>query len=92
MKAKKALKRLNKVEVLLTDVMDEFPGSKAGLAELLGSAKTVVVHAQKTVNSQLKRPPAKAGKAQTVTAKKRSAVTTRKGVNSTAGRSLGKTA
>jgi hypothetical protein len=33
MKAKKALKRLNKVEALLSDVIDQFPASKASLGE-----------------------------------------------------------
>jgi hypothetical protein len=104
MKAKKALKRLNKVEVLLTDVIDEFPGSKDGLAELLGSAKTAVVHAQKTVSSQLKKPPTPAKTARrggltpegrkriSIAAKKRWAAAKRQGVNAVAGRRLGKTA
>jgi hypothetical protein len=69
MKAKKALKRLNKVEALLSDVIDQFPGSKDRLGHLLDSAKDTVVRAQKTVNSQLssrtgKKPPMRAETAQ----------------------------
>jgi len=70
MKAKKALKRLAKVETLLTNVIDQFPGIKDGLGELLGSAKATVVRAKKTVTSQLssrtakEKPPVKAGTAQ----------------------------
>jgi len=62
MKAKKAFKRLNKVEALLSNVIDQFPESTDGLRELLGSAKAAVVRAKKTVTSQLstrtaKKPP-----------------------------------
>ena len=69
MKAKKAFKRLNKVEALLSNVIDKFPGNKDGLRELLGSAKGAVVRAKKTVTSQLskptrKKPPVKAEIAQ----------------------------
>lgn len=70
MKAKKALKRLNKVETLLSNVIDQFPGIKDGLVELLGSAKATIVRAKKTVTSQLsartakKKPPVKARTAQ----------------------------
>ena len=65
MKAKKAFKRLNKVEALLSNVIDQFPGSKDGLRELLDSAKAAVVRAKKTVTSQLsnrtaKKPPVRA--------------------------------
>jgi hypothetical protein len=53
MKAKKALKRLNKIEELLSDVIDQFPKSTDGLGALLGSAKAAVVRAKTTVNSQV---------------------------------------
>jgi len=53
MKAKKALKRLNKVEALLSNVIDQFPASKQELGELLNSAKAAVSRAQETINSQL---------------------------------------
>jgi hypothetical protein len=65
MKAKKALKRLNKVEALLSNIIDQFQGDKHGLYELLHSAKATVVRVKKTVNSQLstrsvkKNPPVK---------------------------------
>ena len=52
MKAKKTLKRLNKVEALLSSVIDQCPASKRGLRELLDSAKTSVVRAREAVNSQ----------------------------------------
>jgi hypothetical protein len=69
MKAKKALKRLDKIETMLSDVIDRVPESKDGLGELLGSAKAAIARAKKTVNSQLgakgtKKPAAKAGTAQ----------------------------
>jgi len=51
MKAKKALKRLTKVQDLLADVIDQFPDSD-GLRELLGSAREAVLRAKKTVKSQ----------------------------------------
>jgi hypothetical protein len=59
MKAKKALKRLNKVEALLSNVIDQFPGSRDGLRELLDSAKAAVVRAKETVTSQLSNRTAK---------------------------------
>jgi hypothetical protein len=64
MKAKKALKRLNKIETLLSNVIDQFSGSKEVLGELLDSAKAAVIRAKETVNSQMstsgpKKTPAK---------------------------------
>jgi hypothetical protein len=47
MKIKKALKRLNKVETLLTNIIDQCPTNSRGLRELLDSAK-------------VKKPPARA--------------------------------
>jgi hypothetical protein len=104
MKAKKALKRLNKVEALLSNVIEQFPGTKAGLGVLLDSAKAAVVHAQKTVSSQLKKPSSPANTARqgrltpegrkriSLAAKKRWAVARRKGVNAVTGRRLSETA
>ncbi len=58
MKAKKALKRLTKVETLLADVIDQFAGSEGNMRELLDSAKASVVRAKKTVNVNcLQRAP-----------------------------------
>lgn len=51
MKAKKALKKLNKVEVLLSNVMEGFPGNNDGLENLLGAAKVSIEEAIKTVGS-----------------------------------------
>ncbi len=53
MKAKKAVKRLNKVEALLSNIIDQFPASKQEFGELLDSAKAAVIRARETVNSQL---------------------------------------
>ena len=51
MKTKKALKKLNKVEALLANVMEGFPGSKEGLGNLLDAAKASIVKAIKAVTS-----------------------------------------
>jgi hypothetical protein len=59
MKTKKALKRLNKVVALLSDVIDQLPGSNDGLGVLLDSAKANVVQATKKVNSQPSKGAAK---------------------------------
>ena len=66
MKAKKALKRLTRVETLLTDVIDQYAGSEGNIRELLDSAKASVIRAKKTVNVKgstkaEKKPPVKAG-------------------------------
>lgn len=69
MKPKKTLKRLNKVVVLLSDVIDQLPGGKNGLGDLLDSAKANVVRAAKMVKPQptngaaKAKPPANAEKA-----------------------------
>ncbi len=65
MKAKKAVKRLTKVEVLLSDVIEQYAAGQNGVRELLGSAKQSVVQAKETMNSQAssgagKKPPVKA--------------------------------
>ena len=59
MKAKKAVKRLNKAEALLSGVIDQFPAGKQELGELLASARAAIIRARETVNSQLPAPPAK---------------------------------
>ena len=53
MKAKKALKRLNKIEELLSDVIGQYPRSTDGLGELLDSAKAAVARAKTTVHSRV---------------------------------------
>ena len=67
MKAKKALKRLNRVEELLSNVVDQYAGSERGVRNLLESAKASVVQAKEAVSQQTlpadaKKPPRKAGK------------------------------
>jgi hypothetical protein len=104
MKAKKAIKRLSKVESILSNVIDQISDSDSGLRELLDSAKTSVVRAKKTVGSQestkaTKKPPAGASRLSAegrrniaAAAKKRWALAKRKGVNAVTGRKLKQTA
>src|SRR5258708_8059012 len=105
MKAKKALKRLNKVEVLLSNVIDQCPASSRGLRELLDSARRSVVRAKGVVNVRVpKKPPRKAHQSTrghlsaegrkriSLAAKKRWAEAKRKGMNAVTGRRLNKTA
>jgi hypothetical protein len=104
MKAKKAIKRLNKVESILANVIDQFSKSDNGLRELLDSAKTSIVQAKKTVGRQettkaAKKPPAGASRLSaegrkniSLAAKKRWALAKRKGMNAVTGRRLKKTA
>jgi hypothetical protein len=106
MKAKKALKRLNKVEVLLSDVIDQCPASARGLRGLLDAAKTSVVRAKGVVHPRVvaKKPPVRARESArghlspegrkriSLAAKKRWAMAKRKGMNAVTGRPLSKTA
>jgi hypothetical protein len=106
MKTKKALKRLNKVVALLSNVIDKLPDRKGGLGDVLDSAKANVVRAAKMVHSQPSngavkrkapantegRQSALGRKKTSVTATKRSEADKRKGVNSATGRRLSKTA
>jgi hypothetical protein len=106
MKAKKALKRLNKVEAILSDVIDRCPATARGLRELLDSAKTSVVRAKGVVHARVatKKPPARAQESTrgvlsaegrkriSLAAKKRWAQARRKGINAVTGRPLSKTA
>jgi len=106
MKAKKAIKRLNKVESILSSVIDQFSETSDGLRELLDSAKTSVVRAKQTVDKQesSKKPPVRAEKSQrsrlsaegrkniSIAAKKRWALAKRQGVNAVTGRKLKQTA
>jgi len=67
MKAKKAVKRLTRVEALLSNVIDQYTGNGNPVKELLGSAKESVVRARETVHQQAssnaeKKPPVRAGK------------------------------
>ena len=49
MKAKKAIKRLDKVDQLLTNVIDRYGASEPGTRELLDSAKRSVVRVKATL-------------------------------------------
>ncbi|HVP46805.1 MAG TPA: hypothetical protein VMT32_09485 [Bryobacteraceae bacterium] len=108
MKAKKALKRLHKVETLLSTVIDQFPDSARGLRDLLGSARSSIVRARETVNARVaraaKKPPAKASESHparlsaegrkriSLAAKRRWALAKQKGIHAVTGRKLRKTA
>ena len=65
MKAKKAAKRLTRVEALLSNVIDQYDASEASVRELLDSARASVVQAKEAVSLQsapatAKKPPVKA--------------------------------
>jgi hypothetical protein len=108
MKAKKALKRLNKVESSLSNVIDQCPASARGLRELLESARSSVVRAQEVVNARVLKAPKKspvraqestgsrlsaAGRKRiSLAAKKRWAEAKRKGMNAVTERRLNKIA
>src|SRR5260370_34442545 len=100
MKAKKALKRLKKVEAILSDVIDQCPASARGLRGLLDSAKTSIGRAKGVVHARVaaKKPPARAQESArgglsaegrkriSLAATKRWAPAMRKGMNARAGR------
>ena len=108
MKAKKAVKRLTRVEALLSNVIDGFAAGERAVKELLDNAKAAVIRARETVNVKAspaveKKPPVRARKAKSritaegrkklsLAAKKRWAVAKRKGVSAVTGRPLAKTA
>lgn len=108
MKAKKAVKRLNKIEALLSDVMNQFSGDKQALGELLNPAKAAVLRAKETLASQIstsavKNPtvgtdnahpvhPVADGSKSTSLAAKKSAPVKRKTASTAAKRPLKKTA
>lgn len=46
LKTKKTLKRLDRVEVLLSKVIDQYPADELGMRELLDSARTSVTRAK----------------------------------------------
>ncbi len=105
MKARKALKRLNKVESMLSNVIDGCPASARGLRELLDSAKASVGRATEIVHARVaratKKPPTRAQESRlsaagrkriSLAAKKRWAVAKRKGVHAVTGRRVNRTA
>ncbi len=66
MKVRKALKRLNKIELLLSDVIDRLTKDSNGTGNMLESAKESIQHARtelasKSSASTTKEPPAKTG-------------------------------
>src|SRR5262245_37547483 len=103
MKLRKALKRLDKVEATLSNILSGLPTKADGLGDLLTSARDNVVRAQKTVHSQLsnsaeRKPPGRATQARrlsaegrkriSLAAKKRWAAAKRKGINAVTGQRL----
>jgi hypothetical protein len=108
MKAKKALKRLNRVESILSNVIDQYPASERGLRDLLDAAKDSITRAKKTMNaasaSRARKAPEKAAESRqgrlspegrrriSLAAKKRWALAKRKGISAVTGRPLSKTA
>ena len=108
MKAKKALKKLNKVEALLSNVIKAFPSSENGLGELLGTAKTTIERAIESVSASTegtatkstarakkassRRLSAMARKRRSIAAKKRSAAAKRNRVHAATDQRLSKTA
>jgi hypothetical protein len=52
MKANKALKRLAKIEALMSDVMDRYSASAPGIREMLQDAKASVTRAKEAVSLQ----------------------------------------
>jgi hypothetical protein len=69
MKTKKALKRLTKVEAILSDVIDQYSGNDRDVRDLLDAAKVSIVRAKDKVNLPAsprgaKKPPVKAKQSQ----------------------------
>jgi len=60
MKARKALKRLNKIDALLANLIDGFDPTSDGLAELLSSAREAIAHAKEAVKTQVAGSPKEA--------------------------------
>jgi hypothetical protein len=61
MKAKKAMKRLGRIETLLGTVIDEYDAATSEISDLLGAAKSSVASAaQALAASPATKPPAKA--------------------------------
>ncbi len=52
MKARKALKRLSKVEALLSGVLEQYSDVERGARELLENATSLVARVKKTINLQ----------------------------------------
>lgn len=59
MKAKKAVKRLARVEALISNVLEQYAENQTRVRELLDSAKESVSRAKKTVNLKASKSPKK---------------------------------
>ena len=71
MKAKRALKRLSRVERLLADVLDGFAGIGVHVRDLVGSAKASVVSAKQAMQQKATAPAGAKKPVQTTRPKKR---------------------
>ena len=107
MKAKKAVKRLAKVEAILSNVIDQY-ASENGVRKMLDLAKASVVRAKETVGIEgspkpVKKPPVKAKESKrrisaegrrrlSLAAKKRWAIARRSRNGAANGQPLSKTA
>jgi hypothetical protein len=62
MKAKKVLKKLNKIESSLADIMDQYSPARPQLIDLLSSAKEAVAQAKASVDAAgaIRKPPVRA--------------------------------
>lgn len=88
MKVKKALKRLHRVEKMLTTVIKQYAGRKRNLRALLDTAKGTVVRATETLDGAIKKPPAKADQLR----QHKGTAAKRKGTSNATGRPLRKSA
>jgi hypothetical protein len=108
MKAKKAAKRLKKIETVLAGIIDDYSADKPVLRELLDSARGSIAQAKAKLTPRVSRTSAKKPVAKSATAKpglsaegrkklslaakKRWARAKRKGVHALTGRPLRRTA
>ena len=101
MNAKKAHKRLRRIDGLLAAVIERYDTAATGVRELLDTAKTAVANAMASLQKPApKKPPARgqrrlsaAGRKRlSAAAKKRWAIAKSKGIHAVTGRPLHKTA
>jgi hypothetical protein len=91
MKVKKALKRLHRVETILTTVIEQYVGRKHNLRDLLDTAKGNVLRATETLSrlpGAIRKPPANANQLR----RRKGSTAKRKGTSNATGRPLRKTA
>jgi len=93
-KAKKAVKKLTKVETALDEVLDQFAEPDGHVRDLLETAKASVVQAKTDIEAAPAAGSAgkKARRTKMQSSKKGSTSVKRKGVDSVAGRDLSATA